>query len=303
MSKHSTTKSQGLSKRQALIAAANSGDIDAQSRLGDVYREGDKWTARDDAEAVRWYRAAAEQGDANAQNNLGSMYWHGLGVPKDPAIGVSWYRRAAEQGMATAQFNLAMAFEDGVGVAQDLTEGATWVRRAAEGGYLLAQSEWGMRLRFGHGVPKDVLASAEVFIGAAQRGDIAAIGNLCDLEAELREMAMAGNPAAAQFLMEMFRHGLGVAKDRKISYRWGKLWATLENVGVLRHLEQAFDRGGGLDYIYYGDHIDRAPGDDLYSWEWWYRTGKAPDDIADYSSRRDYVKYRAERDSGAPPPF
>jgi hypothetical protein len=53
----------------------------------------------------------------------------------------------------------------------------------------------------------------------------------------------------------------------------------------------------------WGDPIDRAPGDDIYSWEWWYRSGTAPDDIADRSSRRNYVKYKAERDAGVPPPF
>ena len=80
-------------------------------------------------------------------------------------------------------------------------------RSGWENGYVLAHSDWGMRLRFGHGVAKDVLASAEAFIAAAERGDIAAIGNLCDLEAELREIAIAGNPAAAQCLMEMFTAG------------------------------------------------------------------------------------------------
>lgn len=303
MPKSSPAKSAGFRSRQALIAAANAGDADAQSRLGDVYREGDKWTVQDYAEAVRWYRAAAEQGDGNAQNNLGSMYWHGLGVPSYPATGVSWYRRAAEQDLATAQYNLVMAFESGVGVAQDLTEGATWLRRAAENGDMLALSDWGRRLRFGQGVAKDILASAEAFIAAAKGGDIAAHGNLCDLEAELREMAMAGKSAAAERLMEMFRHGLGVAKDRKLSYRWGKLWATLENVGVTQHLTQAFNRAGDLDYRYYGDPLQPAPGDDLYSWEWWYRNGTRPEDIWDDASRKSYVEYQAKRDAGTPPPF
>ena len=70
-----------------------------------------------------------------------------------------------------------------------------------------------------------------------------------------------------------------MAKDRKLWYRWGKLgpaWKTLACRGIANRRST----GGEPDYICDGDHIERAPGDDLYSWEWWYRTGKAPDDIS-----------------------
>ena len=40
-----------LKQRRAMIAAANAGDADAQSKLGDVYREGDRLAAQDYAEA------------------------------------------------------------------------------------------------------------------------------------------------------------------------------------------------------------------------------------------------------------
>ena len=41
--------------------------------------------ARDDAEAIRWYRKSAEQGYATGQNGLGMMYLLGRGVSKDEA--------------------------------------------------------------------------------------------------------------------------------------------------------------------------------------------------------------------------
>ena len=62
--------------------------------------------AKDEAEAVKWYRKAAEQNDAEAQYNLGICYANGQGVAKDEAEAVKWYRKAAEQNDAAAQCNL-----------------------------------------------------------------------------------------------------------------------------------------------------------------------------------------------------
>ena len=66
-----------------------------QFLMGFAYNIGGGGVARDDAEAVRWYRKAAEQGHARAQWNLGDMYEHGgLGVARDDAEAVRWYRKA-----------------------------------------------------------------------------------------------------------------------------------------------------------------------------------------------------------------
>ena len=59
--------------------------------------------ARDDAEAVRWYRRAAEQGHTLGQTNLGVRYRDGRGVSQDHGEAVRWFRRAAEQGHAGGQ--------------------------------------------------------------------------------------------------------------------------------------------------------------------------------------------------------
>ena len=65
-----------------------------------------KGVAKDQAEAVKWFRKAAEQNYAQAQYNLGVCYTHGEGVAKDPVEAVKWYRKAAEQNLAKAQYNL-----------------------------------------------------------------------------------------------------------------------------------------------------------------------------------------------------
>ncbi len=85
--------------------AATSGEAWAQADLGYLYEDG-LVVAKNDAEAVRWYRLAAEQGYAGAQTNLGVMYANGTGIEQDLDEAVRWLRLAAAQGDQIAQENL-----------------------------------------------------------------------------------------------------------------------------------------------------------------------------------------------------
>ena len=71
--------------------------------------------AKDQVEAVKWYRKAAEQNLAEAQYNLGVCYYNGEGVAKDEVEAVKWFRKAAEQNYARAQYNLGVCYERGDG--------------------------------------------------------------------------------------------------------------------------------------------------------------------------------------------
>lgn len=95
---------------EATKARAESGDAEAQVALGLMYMNG-RGVAKNDFEAVRWYRLAAEQGNANAQSWLGYMYANGAVVEKNDQEAVRWYRLAAEQGDALAQYALRSFFE------------------------------------------------------------------------------------------------------------------------------------------------------------------------------------------------
>jgi TPR repeat protein len=79
--------------------------------LGSMYLNGRGGLAKDDEEAVKWYRKAAEQGEVEAQTYLGFMYEQGLGgLPQNRAEAVKWYRKAAEQGYTDAK-NALKRFE------------------------------------------------------------------------------------------------------------------------------------------------------------------------------------------------
>ena len=60
-------------------------------------------------------RAKAEKGDAQSQYQLGRAFAKGsLGVAKDEAEAVKWYRKAAKQNLAmAADTNLGDCYHDG----------------------------------------------------------------------------------------------------------------------------------------------------------------------------------------------
>ena len=139
MTRHNSESADRRKEQQALIAAANTGDPEAQSAMGDCCREGDEFTAKNDAEAMRWYHLAAEQGLPEAQNNIGAMHHNGIGVPKDAAEAARWYKLAADQGLGIAQNNLGLLYQAGLGVEANAEEALRLFKAAAQRGEVMAQ--------------------------------------------------------------------------------------------------------------------------------------------------------------------
>ncbi len=92
-------------KLEKLLAKANSGNSEAQRRLGWLYSSG-TWVQADKTEAINWYRKAASLGDLEAQLALGWIYYTGSGVTVDISVAAQWYRKAAAQGSRKADFML-----------------------------------------------------------------------------------------------------------------------------------------------------------------------------------------------------
>src|SRR5262249_41314290 len=70
----------------------------AQRAIGAMYNGG-RGVAKDEAEALKWYRKAAENGNLAAAEFIGHMYENGRGgLTKDEAEAVVWYRKAADHG-------------------------------------------------------------------------------------------------------------------------------------------------------------------------------------------------------------
>ena len=82
-----------------------------------------------DQKPIEEVKAKAEAGDAESQVELGLLYDKGEGVAKDQVEAVKWFRKAAEQNYADAQYNLAICYERGDGVAEDWVEAYIFVAR------------------------------------------------------------------------------------------------------------------------------------------------------------------------------
>lgn len=170
-----------------LREAAQSGDANAQYRLGYMYANG-LGIPQNNSKAVFWYHKAATQGEVTAQNALGTFYTAGLGVPQDYAHALYWYSKAAKQNYAAAQYGLGYLYEHGLGVSKNYDRAVHWYRKAAEQGDASAQGELGFMYEHGLGVPQNYviayalinLASTSVDLNQfesdaymAARGDIA----------------------------------------------------------------------------------------------------------------------------------
>lgn len=171
------------------------GDATAQYALGVMYRNGEG-VARDDQQAVAWYRRAAVQGHAMAQSSLGFMYLMGNGVARNDVKATDWFRKAAEQGDAAAQYNLGHAYWDGRGVPQDDKLAEQWIRMAAAQEYASAQSDLGVMYEEGKVLPQDDKQALVWY----------------------RKAAAQGHARAQSNLGAMYLHGRGVTRNAVIAF-------------------------------------------------------------------------------------
>ena len=169
----SSDDAMGAKPLAEIRAKAEKGDAQSQYELGRAFSAGSLGVAKDEVEAVKWYRKAAEQNDAEAQYNLGVCYANGQGVAKDEVEAVKWYRKAAEQNDAEAQYNLGVCYANGQGVAKDEVEAVKWFRKAAEQNHAEAQYNLGVCYANGQGVAKDEAEAVKWYRKAAEQNDAA----------------------------------------------------------------------------------------------------------------------------------
>jgi len=182
---------------------AEAGDANAQFNLGKKYAKGEG-VAKDNAEAVKWYRLAFEQGNANAQLNLGLMYQYGQGVDKNDTEAVKLYRLAAEQGKAIAQYYLGRTYQYGQGIAKNSAEAMKWYRLSGEQGNVDAQISLAIMYDNGEGIANDAAEAIKWYGLAAEQGN-----------------------ARAQFnLSGMYARGEGTPKDYVQAYVWANIAAA-----------------------------------------------------------------------------
>ena len=116
--------------------AAELGDAESMSRLGDAYMDGDG-VKQDQGKAAQLYRMATDRGSATGQLNL--AYVHFQEGEYDEVF--HYAMLAAVQGLTDAEGLVGQAYKDGVGAKLDLDEAKRWLGRAAAKGHEIAQRE------------------------------------------------------------------------------------------------------------------------------------------------------------------
>lgn len=203
--------------------AAEQRNANAQHNLAMCYHSGNGIT-RSDKKAAEWLHKAAEQGHADAQCTLGRLYAFGVGVDYDADEAVRWFRKAAKQGNARAQNSLGACYDSGMGVVKDGTEALKWYRRAAEQGYADAQCNIGECYEKGIGVPRDVDEAVMWYRRAASRG--------CD--------------RAQCNLGDCYLTGIGVAKDAMEAVKYYRKAAEGGNTAAQNNLGLCYENGDGV---------------------------------------------------------
>ncbi|KAL7321255.1 hypothetical protein PS15m_001044 [Mucor circinelloides] len=133
------------------IQAGTLGHVEAQCKVGDLYREG-YGTPRNYALAIEWYTKAAANDSTIAKLNLGIMSEEGQGrLFKDYNGAYLHYLQAAERENAEAIYRLGRLYHCGLGVTIDFARARTYYERAAKQGHVLASYNAGYMYQFGLG--------------------------------------------------------------------------------------------------------------------------------------------------------
>lgn len=114
-----------------LRQAAESGDVEAQYRVGRALMFDSSKGRAGSEEAVAWLQKAAEGGHTGAMIQLGKLYRVGVGVLQNFELSLNWIRAAATHGDAEGMMELGRLYRSGVGVDQNLIDAYVWFNRAA----------------------------------------------------------------------------------------------------------------------------------------------------------------------------
>ena len=96
-----------------IIYLAESNNIDALKRLGNIYYEG-AIVKKDISAAISCYMRASDLGDVWCKLRLGEIYSQGRGVPVNVEESVRWYMDAAKQGNAVAAETVVRMYGSGL---------------------------------------------------------------------------------------------------------------------------------------------------------------------------------------------
>lgn len=119
---------------EALIEAANGGDVDSQYQLGLIYLYGNQ-IPKDASKAFEWFSRASGSGHVPAKRELGILLASGEGCEPDPERAAVLLGEASDDLDPGAMYHLALMLEKGIGIPADLQRSMRLMAYAASMGY------------------------------------------------------------------------------------------------------------------------------------------------------------------------
>jgi hypothetical protein len=100
--------------------------------MGAWLANGSNGFAKDDVNALAWFRLAVEQKNSVAMGWIGAFTENGRGgVAQDNLQALDWYKKSGDLGNPFAMVSAGRMYALGRGVSPDGVEGLRWLRRAA----------------------------------------------------------------------------------------------------------------------------------------------------------------------------
>lgn len=168
------------------LPLAQAGKVEAMTFLARTYDEGLEAVDK----ALPWYQKAAAKGDPEAQTRLGQLYDDGEGVEQDTEQAIAWYEKAAAQGDDEAQYLLGLHYDDDL---NDNATAAKYYGLAAEQGNTDAEYRLGLLLLGEPGVSRHaVRAWLYLSLAAeAEHEDAGQARDVLELDMKAPELAQA----------------------------------------------------------------------------------------------------------------
>jgi uncharacterized protein len=210
---------------QTLRRLGEGGNAYVMFRLGRLYANG-IGVARDDVEAVRWYRMGASAGNLNATTALALALIEGRGATKDEQEGLRLLRAAAEKDNHEALHRLGVILSQGKLAAKDTAEATRLLTRAAEAGHVSSMLDLAALYNSAEAGAGDPVKAAFWYKRAADLGNSAGMVNLGFMHQQgkgvernditavalYRRAAAEGNSTGIHNLAAMLDSGRGVPR-------------------------------------------------------------------------------------------
>ncbi|GAB1462950.1 tetratricopeptide repeat protein [Pedobacter sp.] len=88
----------GTWKSHTAIANSNTLPQQPSNGIAEYNKAITAYRAKNNSEAMTWFKQSADKGNANAMFDIGAMYYNGDGVAKNETEAVQWYQKAADNG-------------------------------------------------------------------------------------------------------------------------------------------------------------------------------------------------------------